>query len=256
MAFRPWVLAECPWPHVRDTRWQGAILPWGATEAHNTHLPYGTDTYQCDALAAAAAGAAWERGARLAVLPTVPFGVNTPQLDIPLTCNMSPSTQLAVLGDLVQALEGQGIDRLLLFNGHGGNDFKPLIRELVPRTRVLVCTLDWWQFVPAAPYFEEPGDHAGELETSVMQHIAPALVRDLAEAGDGAARRPRITAMRDGRVWTPRPWTRVTRDTGIGDPRAASAAKGARYVAAVTAAIADFLVEFAHADLATLYEGA
>ena len=253
MPARPYVLAESPWPHVRDTHWHGAILPWGATEPHNTHLPYGTDTIQCDALAAECARRAWERDARWAVLPTVPFGVNTTQLDLPLTLNVNPSTQAALLADLVHAIEGQGIDRLLVFNGHGGNDFRQMIRELQPRTRVFLCTLNWWQVVPAADWFTDTGDHAGELETSVMQHVAPALVRPLAEAGDGAAKLPVIAALRERWVWAPRPWTTVTRDTGIGDPRAATPAKGAGYVDAVCARIADFLVEFATADLGALY---
>lgn len=256
MSHRPYVLAECPWPHVRDTRWHGAILPWGATEAHNTHLPYGTDTIQCDALAAECARRAWAREARFAVLPTVPFGVNTTQLDIPLTLNMNPSTQAALLGDLVRALEGQGVDRLVVFNGHGGNDFRQMIRELQPATRVFLCALDWWKVIPPADWFTDTGDHAGELETSVMLHVAPSLVRPLAEAGEGAVRVPRIRALRERWVWAPRPWTTVTRDTGIGDPRAATVEKGAGYTDAVCAAIPDFLVEFATADLSRLYDDA
>src|SRR4051812_12471447 len=97
MPGRPYILAETTWKSVRDTAYEVAVLPWGATEAHNYHLPYGTDTIQCDHLAAAAAGKAWETGTRVVVLPTIPFGVQTGQLDIPLCINMNPSTQLAVL---------------------------------------------------------------------------------------------------------------------------------------------------------------
>ena len=68
-----------------------AILPWGATEAHNVHLPYGTDTIESGFIAAEAARLAWEAGAKVVVLPTVPFGVNTGQLDIPLCLSMNPS---------------------------------------------------------------------------------------------------------------------------------------------------------------------
>ena len=98
------MLAECTWAEVRETAYEVAVLPWGATEAHNRHLPYATDTIQCDAVAAEAAGRAWARGARVIALPTVPFGVNTTQLDIPLTLNVNPSTQQALLGDLARAL--------------------------------------------------------------------------------------------------------------------------------------------------------
>src|SRR5688500_14983254 len=87
---RPYILAETTWKTVRETRYEVAVLPWGATEAHNFHLPYATDTIQCDALAAESARVAWEAGARVVVLPTVPFGVQTTQLDIPLCLNMNP----------------------------------------------------------------------------------------------------------------------------------------------------------------------
>jgi len=253
MSSRPWILAEQALPAVRAADYQVALLPWGATEAHNLHLPYGTDTVESASIAAESARRAWERGARVAVLPAVPFGVNTTQLDIPFTLSMNPSTQLALLGDLVSALEGQGVRKLVICNGHGGNDFKAMIRELQPRTRVFLCTLNWWQVVDGKAFFADPGDHAGELETSVMQHLAPSQVRPLSEAGSGAAKPWRIGAFRDGWAWAPRQWTKVTADTGIGDPSQATAAKGERYVDAVCEKVAGFLVELAAADLDDLY---
>src|SRR3982751_3530789 len=74
---RPYILAESTWKTVDATPFEVAVLPCGAPEAHNYHLPYATDTIQCDALAAEGARIAWERGAKVIVLPTVPFGVNT-----------------------------------------------------------------------------------------------------------------------------------------------------------------------------------
>ncbi|HEY7407195.1 MAG TPA: creatininase family protein [Gemmatimonadaceae bacterium] len=251
---RPYILAESTYRTVSSARYEIAILPWGATEAHNYHLPYATDNVQCDWIAAEAARVAWERGAKVVVLPTVPFGVNTGQLDIPLTINMNPSTQIAVLRDVVEALDGQGLRKLVLLNGHGGNDFRQMIREVSPRTKVFICAVDWWKVVDPAGFFEKSGDHAGELETSVMLHVAPDLVRPLGEAGAGAAKRPRPRAMREGWAWSPRAWTRVTADTGIGDPSRATAAKGARYAEAVVGRIADFLVELRDTDPKDLYE--
>ncbi len=250
---RPYVLAETTWKLVSATRFDIAILPWGATEAHNYHLPYGTDVYECDYFAAEAARLASEDGARVVALPTVPFGVNTGQLDIPLCINMNPSTQALVLRDVVGSLDQQGIHKLLILNGHGGNDFKQMIRELQPATRVFLCAVNWWQIVDGRSYFDDLGDHAGELETSVMLHCAPELVRPLGEAGDGKARRPKIGGMREGWAWSPRKWTQVTSDTGIGDPAAATADKGARYAAAVTSKLAELLTELARIDPDDLY---
>jgi creatinine amidohydrolase len=253
MTIPPTILADAHWPAVDGAAYDVAILPWGATEPHNRHLPYATDNVECDGIAAESARRAAARGARVVVLPTVPFGVQTGQLDLALAINMNPSTQARVLADVIASVERAGIRKFVLFNGHGGNDFKQMLRELQPVTPVFLCTLNWWQVVDAAAFFDEPGDHAGELETSVMLHLRPGSVRPLAEAGDGAEKKPALTGLRERWVWAQRPWSMVSADTGIGNPRAATADKGARYVDAVAERIAQFLVELAHADPASMY---
>jgi creatinine amidohydrolase len=253
-AERPWILAASTWPQVCSVQYEVAVLPWGATEAHNRHLPYGTDTIEAENVAQLAAAQAWRDGARVAVLPAIPFGVNTGQLDIPLCINMNPGTQGAVLADVIDSVERAGVRKLVVLNSHGGNDFRQLIRELQPDTPLFLCTLNWYAAVNARDYFTEPGDHAGELETSVMLHAAPDLVRPLAEAGEGRARRFAIRALREGWAWAPRQWTQVTDDTGVGDPALASAEKGEQFVAAAARRIADFLVELAAADPAAMYQ--
>jgi creatinine amidohydrolase len=97
MPVRPYILAETTWKTVREMAYDVAVLPWGATEAHNYHLPYGTDNFESEHIAAEAARLAWDAGARVVVLPIVPFGVQTGQLDIPFCLNLYPSTQVAVL---------------------------------------------------------------------------------------------------------------------------------------------------------------
>jgi creatinine amidohydrolase len=251
---RPYVLAETTWKTVDATPYTVAILPWGATEAHNYHLPYATDNVQAEHVAIRAAERAWNKGARVVVLPTVPFGVNTTQLDIKLCLNMNPSAQAALLADLVSALDGQGIHKLVIINGHGGNDFRQMIRELQPKTKVFLTTINWWSCVDVKQFIEESGEHAGEAETAAMLHLAPDLVRPLEEAGPGRARPWRLTGIREGWAWAPRRWTQVTADTGIGNPSKATAKKGAAYVGAAVSRIAGFLIELAALELDDLYE--
>ena len=253
MPARPYILNELTWKTVQATRYEVAVLPWGATEAHNLHLPYATDNIETERIAAEAARLAWERGARVVVLPVVPFGVNTGQLDIPLCLNLNPSTQALVLRDLATALAGQGVPKLVILNGHGGNDFRQMIRELQPAVSLFLCAVDWYRVVDARGHFAEPGDHAGELETSVMLHCAPELVRPLSEAGPGAARRFKIAGLAQGWAWAPRQWRRVTDDTGVGNPEAATAEKGKSYVDAVAAKIGEFLVELAATEPGDMY---
>lgn len=254
MAGRPYVLAETTWKTVRRTSYQVAVLPWGATEAHNYHLPYGTDTLEADHIAAEAARLAWEEGAKVIVLPTIPIGVQSGQLDIPLCLHVNPSTQAALLADLAHSLAGQGIPKLVVLNGHGGNDFRAMIRELQPKVDVFLSTLNWYSCVDPGPFFDQPGDHGGEMETSMVMHLKPDLVLPLAEAGPGEQKRFRVEGLREGWAWAPRRWTKMSADTGVGDPSAASAEAGARFFRAVTERIGGFLVELAAADPEDLYE--
>jgi len=251
---RPYVLAETNWKSVKDAQFEVAILPWGATEPHNFHLPYGTDNYETGALAERTAEIAWSQGAKVVVLPTVPFGVNTGQLDLKLAINMNPSTQLAVLTDIASAISSQGVRKLVILNGHGGNDFRQTIRELQPRVKLFICAINWWTAVSGSSYFDEPGDHAGEMETSIMMALQPDLLLPLSEAGPGKAKKFRVTGLREGWAWTPRHWSKVTSDTGTGNPAASTPAKGEKFLRAVTEKIGGFLVDLAKADPDNMYE--
>lgn len=252
---RPYILAETNWEALKDTRFEVAILPWGATEAHNYHLPYATDIIEGDALAAEAARLAWEKGARVIVLPTMPFGVNTGQSDIYLDININPSTQFAILSDIITVLKNQGIYKFLIFNSHGGNNFKPLIRELgLKFPEMFICMSNWPQVVDKKEYFEEDGDHADEMETSLLLHLKPELVLPRDKWGEGRSKNHKIKAFSEGWLWAERKWSQISEDTGVGNPKKASAEKGERFFKAVTEKMAAALIALSEADLKDLYE--
>lgn len=251
---RPYVLAENNWKFIKENDFDLAILPWGATEAHNYHLPYGTDVIESDELSAEAARLAWERGARIIVLPSVPFGVNTGQKDIKLDINLNPSTQLSILNDIINVLDFQRIQKLIVFNSHGGNDFKPMLRELglkYPKMFLALC--NWYQSIDFGEFFHEHGDHANEMETSLIMHLRPELVLPLEQAGDGKAKKFRVQALNDKWAWAERQWSKVTEDTGVGNPRLASAEKGKKYFDAVTKKMADFFYEVSITSTENMY---
>ena len=251
---RHYVLSETNWKHVKQQEYDLAILPWGATEAHNYHLPYGTDNYETELIAIESARLAWEEKARVIVLPTIPFGVNTGQKDIRLTMNMNPSTQAIVLNDVVESLIHHGIYKLLIMNGHGGNDFRQMIRELGYRyPEMFIATCNWYTSFEKGKIFENDGDHADEMETSLMLHLVPELVLPLKDAGDGGFKRFNIEALNDNWAWAERKWTSVTTDTGIGNPEKANREKGEKYFRVVTEKIGQLLVELARADTEDLY---
>ncbi|MEO5892208.1 MAG: creatininase family protein [Ferruginibacter sp.] len=252
---RPFILAETNWKHIKDAEIDLAILPWGATEAHNYHLPYGTDIIEADFIAAESARLAWEKGAKIIVLPTIPFGVNTGQADIKLDINLNPSTQFAILADIIEVLNRQSIYKLIILNSHGGNDFKSMMRELgLKFPNMFLSSCNWFQSVDKSAFFEQEGDHADEMETSLLLHFKPGLVLPLSEAGDGNEKKMKIKAFSEKWVWAERKWSQISADTGVGDPHAATKEKGEKYFQAVTEKIGNLFVELAQCDINNLYE--
>ncbi len=252
---RPYILAETTWKTVKDEQYQLVILPWGATEAHNYHLPYATDNIEADALAAESARIAWEKGAKVTVLPCIPFGVNTGQFDVTLDINLNPSTQFAILNDIIETLNRQGIFKLLILNSHGGNDFRQILRELgLKFPKMFLSEVNWYKVKDAQTIFDDLGEHAGVVETSLMLYLRPDLVLPLSEAGDGAAKKFRFKGMHEGWAWAERRWTSVTKDTGIGNPAKATAEKGEEYFKLLTEKIGEFMFDLATTDAKDFYE--
>jgi creatinine amidohydrolase len=249
---RPFVLAEATYRQTQALAPNLAILPWGATEAHNWHLPHGTDNLEADRLAAAAAERANHQGARVIVLPCVPFGNNNTQLTQTATITMRSATQQAVLHDVAESLVWQGIDRMVLLNFHGGNEFKPMIRDVMLDLPIFIVQVNGYQL--AAPHVrdvlqEARLGHADEFETSLLLHLAPDLVAPLESAGPGATTPSALPALTSTPgTWCPRDWATLTADTGDGDPRAATAAKGAVIFERMVASFTPLLVELSAAQ--------
>jgi creatinine amidohydrolase len=240
---RPYILLEANYRQLREYRPNVAVLPWGATEAHNYHMPHGTDVIEATTVAERAAELAHGEGAKPIVLPAIPFGNDAQQLDQVATISLGTAAAAAVLADVAGSLQKQGIDRLVILNSHGGNDFKPLVRDLHARTGMLVVVVNFWQMIPdvVKAIFADPGDHAGDLETSLLLHLRPDWV-EMQHAGPGERNPWKVPGLTAPGVWTPRPWSATHPDTGSGDPSPATADKGRRYFEAVCAAVAEVLV--------------
>jgi creatinine amidohydrolase len=252
---RQFSLAESTWKTIKEKKIELAILPWGATEAHNYHLPYGTDNIMVEKIALDAARVASENGSDVIVLPTIPFGVNTGQLDIKLDLNLNPGTQFAILCDLADVLNRQEIYKLLILNGHGGNDFRQIVRELGARyPKMFISCCNWFQSFSNSDFFESGGGHADEMETSLMQYIAPEMVRPLGEAGEGHGKKFRIKALNEKWAWAERKWSQVTTDTGIGNPKKANPEKGERCYREVISKVSGLVTDLCNADINDMYE--
>ena len=96
--------------------------------------------------------------------------------------------------------------------------------------------------------FEQVGDHADEMETSVNLALNPELVH-LADADEGAVRASRFEAINRGWVQISRPWHLLTTNAGVGDPRPATAEKGERVIEIVVERVSRFLKELSDAEM-------
>jgi creatinine amidohydrolase len=252
---RPWILAETNYTYTKDNRYEVAVLPFGATEPHNLHLPYSADILESTIIGEQICEAAHRQGAKVVLLPTIPYGTETNFRQLPLAMNLNPSTLNQVAADLIDSLVASGIRKIVLLNGHGGNELKPLLRELYGKTPAHLFLCNWYQIVKDqyGTIFQNRDDHAGEMETSIALAYFPDLVvrrEDGSLAADeGRAATSRFEALNQGWVSITRPWHLLTRQSGSGDPRAADAEKGRRMMEILVQRLAPFLVELSNAEL-------
>ena len=251
----PWNLKETNYGHVKQTSFEVAVLPLGATEPHNLHLPYGMDILEATIIGEKICEAAHARGASVVLLPAVPYGTETNMRQFPLAMNVNPSTLYAVVTDLVESLVQSGIRKVVLLNSHGGNEMKPLLRELYGQSEAYLFLCNWYAMIHDVyqNIFDAPEDHAGEMETSFALAYFPHLVARNEDgtftADEGNTTKMRFEALNEGWVSIARPWHLLTSNTGSGNPHGATAEKGEQLVQVLVDRLASFLVELSKSKL-------
>jgi creatinine amidohydrolase len=227
-------LARLVWREVTGRAPRLAIVPLGATEQHGPHLPFATDTLIAEALATRLA-------ARLdgaIALPALPVGCSSEHMAFPGTLDVSPETLVALLRDVVRSLARHGVTTVFVFSAHGGNVSTlaralPALATVAPGIHVHAAVdldaLTVRLHAEAARFGVTPeaaGHHAGEVETSIMLALHPEMVRvdTLAAGYVQPAADPQALFYPDLRQHAP--------DGTVGDPRTASAVRGAHYLAA------------------------
>ena len=222
-------LTDLTWPAVRALdRNTPVVFPVAALEQHGHHLPLFTDSLLLGEVVRRAIGRV---GDRVLVAPLQWLGNSDHHLDFPGTLSAPPRVYLDLLGGLLDNFIAHGFQRLVIVNGHGGNDVpgKQAVFEVRQRHRqrddLLLLFATYWLLggepnKADASIRQTRMGHACEWETSMMLRLAPHLVGDLSAVGP----------VEFGNSFEPasRGWvTRERSEPGhIGDPRQATAEKG------------------------------
>jgi creatinine amidohydrolase len=252
---RPWILSETNYGFTKTNRYEVAVLPLGATEPHNLHLPYGTDMYEGTTVGEKICEAAWQRGGKVVLLPTVPYGTETNMAKFPLAINVNPTTLFAFVTDIVDSLFTSGVRKVVLLNSHGGNDMKPLLRELAGKSTAHVFLCNWYNALNDIwrEIFQEQEDHAGEMETSFglayFSHLVAKNPDGTLAADAGQVSPTQFEAINRGWVSITRPWHLLTTNSGSGYPHHASAEKAERMMDVLVERLGGFLHQLATTEI-------
>jgi creatinine amidohydrolase len=168
-----------------------AVLPVGATEQHGPHLPLRVDQALVDSMLAAALPQV-PGEVPVLVLPTQAVGYSPEHERFPGTLTLPFATVVETWVEIGRCVAAAGVKKLLIFNGHGGQAslLDIVARELRTRANMIVYGCNWWNLplgAEADALFSAEehrfGVHAGEIETSLLLHIAPQRV-DMKAARD------------------------------------------------------------------------
>ncbi len=249
------ILEEMTIDEVREFQPEVVVLGVASTEPHGPHLPYGTDFFQTEGLVRRAVTKANAQGARALMYPTLAIGNNVNFKAFPLDCRVRVRTLMNVLLDVIEALEEDGIRKIVLVNGHGGNTdtIRAALREHMGRHRpeparvgAFVCMAGSFTSRAASAAIEHPSDHAGENETSRMLYLQPNLVHT-DKFREQPIGRPFVESIAAGKVHYVRPWHLHVPLSGGGETRQSSAEKGKGLIESGSDGLAEFLVELTHA---------
>ncbi|GAB4371717.1 MAG: hypothetical protein Kow0062_07520 [Acidobacteriota bacterium] len=256
---RGYLLGELTWTAARRRLREVdvALLPVGSIEQHGPHLPLDTDAWDAEFLAREVARSCSDP--KPLVLPGIPYGVAYHHEDFAGTISIGPETLARLVHEIGLELARQGIRKLIIINGHGGN--APALKyaaQMINRDAHIFTTVDTGESSDAdiEAFVDTPGDaHAGEIETSTALATRPQLV-DMS-----AARRfvPKFSSRyldfssHKSVEWFART-ARISRTGVLGDPTKASVEKGRRIWEIMIRNLVDLVEHLKPMTLDEIYE--
>jgi len=255
MTHSPGILSEMTTEEVERFGPQVVVLGVGSTEPHGPSMPFGTDYFFCDAVCREAVLRANGRGARALAYPTLPIGNNVNFKGYRFACRIRVRTLMNALLDIIEQIEEDGIRKIVLVNGHGGNTdaIHAVLREHFERhspqaaeNKAFVCMAGPGLSKGPRPEIQSPSPHGGEGEASRMLHLRPDLVRT-ERFMEQPLRKALLPSLNEGKVSFVKPWHLFIPLSGGGDTRGATAEKGKTDFESRVEGIASFLVELSQA---------
>lgn len=215
-----YALDEMPWPEVAETLERDArlIVPVGALEQHGPHLPLGANTRIAE-------GVAREVSQRLGILraPAFPYGTTAGRSSFAGAAGLGRKTLHRAVNELFAHWEDDGVTEFVIITAHR---YEPHLEALLMALtdRSVNSVYDLYRIDVSDLVASDPeSEHGGELETALLLHLAPELVRvdDMRDSPlEGRALRKYMRR----RVPTPPPGT----GGAVGFPLRATAEKGRR----------------------------
>lgn len=216
------------------------VLPMGSLERHGEHMPYGTDGMTAHAVAVAAA-----KDAPCVVFPPYWFGQVHEAACFAGAVNFPQRLLLEMLETLLDQIAHNGFAKILILNGHGGNnDFlhyfaMTQLDRQVPYTLYIANVAAGQHTADIAPQWESGGGHADESETSMVMAYAPELVKMEYQTFNEPVEPARDISHLNAHtgLW----WYALYPEQVTGCPSKASREKGLRAFAAAAADAADLI---------------
>lgn len=239
-------------PEVESFRPEVMVIPFGSTEPHGPHLPYGTDTTIANRYSREAVRRANSEGGRVLCLPAMPFGNNVNFKDFPFACRIRVETLMAVVLDLVTFGREEGVRKFVLVNCHGGNDstLAACTRQIFDRFQneafVVMSGCGAFAGKTFQKLFSDGSPHAGDYETSLMQFLAPEKMPNQAPV-ESAMHVPSVPGLAEARVTWVRNWSHLMPAACAGRPDLATPEKGQEFFEEDVAGFARFLAALSHA---------
>ncbi len=238
---------EMSWPEVQKALpdLELALLPVGSQEQHGPNMGFATDAERAYAMCKLLGERLYPKAL---VLAPVNYGVSFHHMEFPGTITMQPETLIATVMDVAESLKHHGIKKILMLNGHGGNQASLGVAVTKMRFKLKMqasyvgCGGGLSQDLSASKGVSEIRGHSCEVETSQTMHLAPQIVKyDSLTKGE-----LKDTPYNRRPYWGVVPWSfdEITANGALGDATKATAEFGEEMTDLILDRLEDFVLEY------------